>query len=222
MQMDLNTSTPLSKLDLDHAGVWDKWRSLYSVMSSEDHREFYNRVAAKYPNQEHHDTSLFLNLFKSIHPGARVVEVGGWKGELAKKCLAEFMIKSWTNYEFCEDACRQSVCTDWRYQAYAPDAFDWFKSRDLSSFDVFVSAHTIEHLSDSHLTELLHSLKSVPVVMLEAPICIHGNDWAGYPGTHILRMGWAAINTIMCGYGYGIERLTDICYLYRKEEFKLL
>jgi hypothetical protein len=214
----------VSRLNLNDPGVWNKWRELYPVLTDEEQREFANECAASFGHQEHHNIKCFETLFTEFaRPNCIVFEVGGWKGELAKKCLEKFEINAWVNMEFCQTAIEQTVSMPegrGTYYPVQPDCFEWFKGEPnfflAGAFDVFVSAHTIEHFSDEHLAQLLDFTKNIPIVMLEAPISNEGNSWNDYVGTHILKMGWNAINEIMKKNRYEPLQVTEHCWLYRR------
>lgn len=209
------------RLDLNDPQVWDKWREQYYDLTNEQQLEFANACADRFPSQEHHNLECFRTLFRDhVKPGAQVLEVGGWKGELARKCMAEFDIKTWTNIEFCHRAAQQTVPMDplrGAYNVMSPVAFDWFMSPPLGDTreDVFVSAHTIEHFSASHLEGLLRHVAGIPIVMLEAPIGDGPSNWSGYMGTHKLESGWTTVDWFMVRLGYSFEAITPMCHLYK-------
>lgn len=151
--------------------------------------------------------------------GFKVVEVGGWKGELAQYCLSKYSneIRDWTNIEFCENAIKKTVPMDSRYEAICPKSFCWFtKGHRLTGYDIFVSAHTIEHLSDDHMARLIQAISGISVVMFDAPLTAEGEDWNDFLGTHKLKMGWNKVNGLMIREGYTSEQVNKGCYIYRK------
>ncbi len=202
-------------IDVNDPNVFNKWRAAYSTMTDAEHLEFCNAAEAKWPVQQSFTFSNFNSLFANIGGSVNVVELGGWKGELAGRCLAKFPIATWTNLDFCGAAIGKTVTTDSRYSAYLQNSPTWFRSPRASHFDVCVSAHMIEHLSDEHLLELLDWIKGIPVVMFEAPISYGDNNWDNYPGTHILKMGWNRINDEMHVRGYDFESVNPDCFTYR-------
>jgi len=201
-------------LDLDDPNVWDKWRELYSILTNEEWKEFFNRCEEKYPDQVHHDKSNYDKLFQRIPKNLYVLEMGGWKGELADYCFSKYKIEAWMNIDICSNAVNKSIPKRSNYIAICPGEFDWFNKRREGNWDVFVSAHTIEHFSDDHVKQILNYINGIKYVMLEAPIKEEENDWLGYEGTHILKMGWKEINKLMSNNGYLIQNISPECYFY--------
>jgi hypothetical protein len=206
----------MSKLDLNDPQVFNQWRANYEQMTNEEHTEFTEACAERFPDQVHFTAANFEKVFEQLGPSQpRVLEIGGWKGELAKHCLEKFPIKSWTNIEFCKSAIKNSKCTDRRYFTLQPERFDWFETPRVIDFDVCVSSNTIEHFSDDHFFRLLGHVAGIPTIVFEAPISNEGQTWNDYWGTHILETGWDKINFCMKACGYKVEKLTDICMVYR-------
>lgn len=205
------------KFDLNDKDVWDKWRAAYNTLSDADQLEFANAIAAKFPTQQHATRSHFDKLFGELSGPASVIEIGGWKGELADYCLKNYpLINEWLNVEFCSVAAENYVCSHPKYEVLIPYRFDWFKiPMPVESFDVALAAHVIEHLSDEHLGELVHTLSGIKTICFEAPIGEHENNWSGYEGTHILKMGWQGVNALMRKQAYAPQKLSDTCYIYR-------
>ena len=205
------------RLNLEDPKVWDRWRDLYYVLTHDENIEFGNAIEAKYHNQNSYTVSNFDHLFKNCaKPFSRVLEIGGWKGELAQHCLSKYTIISWLNVDMCKAAVDKSVCKDLRYLARFPNRFDWFEEKRSDKFDICISAHAIEHLSDQHLEQLIKYISGIPLVIFEAPISMERNDWSGYQGTHILKYGWNDVNRVMAEHGYQFEKLNDFCFVYRK------
>lgn len=205
------------RLNLDDPNIWNQWRELYYDLTHEENIQFGNDIEARYPGQQSYTLSNFDTVFgsPSLLP-TRVLEIGGWKGELAQHCLSKYNISSWLNIDMCKAAVDKSVCKDPRYTALFPDRFDWFAEKRVNDFDVCVSAHTIEHLSDRHLEQLIEHISGIPCVVFEAPISSGKNNWNGYQGTHILEHGWIDICAIMLVHGYRSHKLNDHCYLFWK------
>ncbi len=202
-------------IDVNDPQVFNKWRAAYETMTDEEHLLFCNAAEAKWPTQKSFTYSNFESLFKKAPPNLSVVEIGGWKGELAEKCLSNFPIEKWSNFDFCGAAIGKTIPSDKRYIAYLQNSPAWFRNYRKEEFDVCVSAHMIEHLSDAHLIELLDWIKGIPVVIFEAPLLDGENNWHDYYGTHILKMGWDKIKDEMSLRGYIPERLNQHCFIFR-------
>ena len=204
------------RLDLKDPKVFDTWRSLYNELTDAEQHDFYNALERKYPTQTQHHRDYFVQAFEGTKP-LRVLEAGGWKGELAAWALKTFPnIKKWTNIEFCKNAffSPDQLWHD-RYSVHSCKDFKWWKQPRYIDADVFVSAHMIEHISDADLLELLDWCDGIPLICLEAPIKEATSDWTGYIGTHILEMGWEKISEYLDDKGYKRQKINHECSYYR-------
>jgi hypothetical protein len=168
--------------------------------------EFYNRVAMEHPLQRGFNLNAFrrfFNLIADLLPRFAVIEMGGWKGELAQEILPFYPITTWTNYEISALAVAQSVCKLSNYKPIVADDFIW--AIDLPEAAVFVSSHTIEHLRKRELAQLFERLpESVHFVGLQAPLSEGVTDWTGYYGSHILETGWQGVSQMLTAGGFNI------------------
>lgn len=181
---------------------WDAWRAEHAEMSFHDQQLFYQRVAREHPEQQHFDLAEAAATFDLINtPGATVVELGGWNGALASRLLSKFPISSWTNYDIVGVP---QVCDHPRYQLVVLD--DYFWKLPARPADAFVATHTIEHLTGEELEMLLDALL-VDFIYLESPLGSEGQSWAGYPGSHILELGWREVRQLISDMGYVTVRL---------------
>lgn len=207
----------MDRLDVKDPEVWNKWRALYDELTDEEQRKFADDCEALYPNQTHHTHGNFDYLFKEVlKPNANVLEIGGWKGELARHCK-QYNYEIWANIELCKAAIDKTVKdVGGRYMVLMPDTFRWWKEevKDRAPFDVVISSHAIEHFSDQDLHGIINHIAGIPVVMFEAPIKEHGDNWDNYGGTHKLEMGWRGVTEAMMAHGYKARCINDHCYLY--------
>lgn len=187
-----------------NVAAFDAWRDHYDSMSYADQVDFYNQVEAAHPKQRAFSAGRLVRFFRFVLASARpiaILEMGGWKGELARAVLGQFgaaNINQWINYEISERARDANVCSDSRYTAIVPDDFMW--NIDLPLAGVFVASHVIEHIKVSQLTALLDNLPlSVEYIALQAPITQSAlaHDWSGYLGSHILEIGWRQVTDIL-------------------------
>jgi hypothetical protein len=173
---------------------FDAWRDNYCDMSYERQKRFYDQVAVDHPCQQAFDLSCFVPFFRLHANHARVLELGGWKGELAAAVLAKLpsqQVISWDNYEISSVALLGSVCRDERYQAIVPDDFVW--NIDLPPVDIWVMSHFAEHIRTCHLNLLFSRMGAeVNWLLIESPLPEQEDevDWTGYHGSHILEVGW--------------------------------
>lgn len=191
---------------------WDAWRATYDDWTYAEHRAFYRKVWAWHRDQSNVHKDLVTAFFSAIPATAaplHVLELGGWRGELARSQLTD-RIASWDNIEICDDAAARPVFTDARYHATVPD--DWAWKCGLPDADVFVAAHVIEHLSTPHLIALVDALPlGIRWAYVEAPLPATGvPDWTGYGGSHKLPLAWDAVETLFAGAGFVVTaRLSD-------------
>lgn len=219
----------MKRLNLDDPNVWNLWRELYYDLTEAENIQFGNDIFARYPGQAsfnpfNFDFAIKKHLERLPVP-PKVLEVGGWRGELAQHCFSKHEIWSWHNIDMCKAAVDNSLpiqkhdkCSP-GYTSFFPGDFDWFKKPRLEDYDMFVSAHTIEHLTDDHFLQLMDYAMGIPIVLLEAPITNEGQKWDGYIGTHIMEMGWERVHKEMAARGWKNKMpLNAISWLYELEE----
>lgn len=179
--------------------IWDQFRDDYPTMSFADKRAFYDWVAATYPEQRYADVKRALNAFSLIAGGhLDVIELGGWDGALAASVMRTTGdIRSWTNYDLV------AVPQECDYRGYHLKVLnDDLWSLDRVDADVFVSTHTIEHLSAEELAKLFRWLMP-EFVYLEAPLPMVGPvSWRGVEAAHVLELGWDGVEKLLIDVGY--------------------
>lgn len=178
---------------------FDAWRERYDEMTYRDMRDFYNLVEIDHPLQQAYDVGTFSRFLDraivSIGP-VSVLEMGGWKGELAQEMLTKPGVIGWYNLEICENAAQKSVFSSPRYEVVVPDDFAW--NTTLPPADVLVASHFIEHIRLWELVALVCNLPGkVRFIGLQAPIQETETDWTGYHGTHILEVGWRDVSACL-------------------------
>lgn len=184
---------------------FDAWRKRYNDMTYQDMKDFYNAVEIDHPLQQAYDAhviSQFLDNAIASVGAITVLEIGGWKGELAKQMLIKPNILKWFNFEICERAVAQSVITSKKYHAFIPDDFVWNIS--LPCANVFVAAHFVEHIRWRELEELFANLPpdEIQFIGLQAPIQETEINWIGYHGSHILEVGWKRVSACLLAKGF--------------------
>ncbi len=206
----------MKRLNVDDPQVFDTWRQLYYDLTEAEQEQFGIDMEAKYPHQVSFTLSNYELLFQSTATPNAVLEIGGWKGELATEMLSRFSnISSWTNIDYCKPATEKTICTDPRYSVIYPDCFHWFRVDRHTQHNVFIAAHVIEHLTSKDLVALMDYITGIPIVMFEAPIPMQGPvNWTGYVGTHILEWGWQEVNAEMEKRNYVPNKINDNCFLY--------
>lgn len=183
---------------------FNRWREAYDAMSYADHVAFYDTVWERYPSQQHFDADSASRFFDLYSP-RRVVEVGGWQGELADRMLASNpCIQDWTNYEICRGAVDHSVPKDVRYAAVALDDWVWNRPWLFEGVDTLVASHVIEHMRARDLEALVGCLDDVQHAFIASPLSGYPASWEGYNGSHILEIGWDGVDEIMSRRGFAL------------------
>ena len=203
---------------------FNDWRSAYSWMSYSDQQLFYSQVETEFPQQANFSSEAALTFFRRVSPESRVIELGGWKGDLAAAVLTSPLsdrVSSWTNYDICPTLGGKAVCKDPRYRLIVP--MGWFWKTAVQDAEVFVATHTIEHLSVKHLEALLVKVAKLPslqYIYLESPLPDSAvrNRWPDYFGSHILEVGWEQVTGLLSQHGFMAARRSDICVGYRAPE----
>lgn len=208
----------MKRLNLDDPKVFNTWRALYNDLTHEENIQFGNDIEERYPTQTSFNFGAVSSVLEEMNKPS-VFEIGGWKGELAYKCFKQELVSKWHNVDMCKAAVDKTLpeLSTLPYTAKFPDSFDWFtKDFVKPTADIVISCHTIEHLSDEHLKQLITYLSIYPMILIEAPIEEGQSDWAGYQGTHILKMGWADIDKEFLKFNFKSKRLTDWVRLYEQ------
>lgn len=190
--------------------AFDAWREDYLHMTYLEQQEFYDRVEVEHPHQgaftllRFHNFLLHICDYEMTLGKVYVLELGGWRGELAQEMLKSFpSVTIWCNVEICQRAVERGVCESSRYTTLAPKNFPW--NVELPPANVFVASHFIEHITRNDLDMLIQNLPdTVRYIGLEAPIPDEGNavDWTGYHGSHILEIGWKQVTRLLMNNGF--------------------
>jgi hypothetical protein len=192
---------------------FDAWRQAYDSMSYENQKAFYARVGLEHPRQAGFTLDAWkiflMGCLQSLGPvlvgqdkclktkgpqPLRVLEFGGWNGELAEALWDYFNPERWWNLEIRESAVETAVCHREGYVVFIPPDFAWEVA--LPPAEVVVASHFAEHV---RFAELLALLKNLPAKAthfgIEAPIREDavGVSWMGYHGSHILEVGWVQL-----------------------------
>lgn len=177
---------------------WDAYRSGYDSMSYADQVAFYDKVWRLHPEQRHYSPDACSKFLSVVEPD-RVLEVGGWRGELAAEMLPLFpKIMHWHNIEICRGAVENSVCSDPHYSTQVPSEWMWELPHEPGG--VLVAAHVIEHMTKEQVLSLLWSTRP-RAAFVQSPLTEKGQDWAGYNGSHVLKSGWEEVIDFFGWYG---------------------
>ena len=176
---------------------FDNWRSTYDNSTYQEHVEFYERIYKEYPRQIHFNEECAINFFESCASGrSRVLEVGGWHGELAKLMLDRFPdIQTWFNFDLCRSAIEHGISNPRLVHVWPPE---WVWDMKLPACQVFVASHTLEHMRLDQVDKLFARL-SASHAYIDVPT---SDSWEAYPGTHILTASWGQIEDVLEKHGF--------------------
>lgn len=187
---------------------FDQWREQYDGLSYQEQQVFYDKMEADHPAQFSYRLNLpawerFFTWSCNSLSRPRILELGGWHGEMAAEFLARYpSLDTWVNYEICPAAVAKTVCVDPRYQAVIPADYAW--NVTLPDSDVFVACHVIEHITMAEFEKLLDNLPVVvSVAAIEMPLPDEGPvSWSNYHGSHIFEVGWAEASAVLAKWGF--------------------
>lgn len=178
----------------------DRWRENYPTMTDADHLAFADRSEAEHPNQQHYHAGAVLGWLKD-KPG-NILEIGGWKGELAAKVLPQVTNERWTNFEISQRAIDAGLHCD-RYFPVRPQRFRWWQS-EIRDEPLVIASHVLEHIAYDDVVDLVFSLKNATHWFVECPLDRGPTDWNGYYGAHILNVGWDGLEDVFNGAGFDV------------------
>lgn len=195
-------SSMLRLLDkLTWMGQFNYYRQLYSKFSFEDRQKLYTLWYKAFPDgAEPFDGQFVLDCIDEIISDnghyLRVHELGGYRGELAWEVLSKHPRITWTSF----DIIKHDILPE------LPDNFSecvlekelWETNIGLEG-DVFISMHTLEHLSDADFDKLLAYIlkQKITHLILQLPIQPEGQTWANYLGAHVLTYGSNKIKKLL-------------------------
>lgn len=174
---------------------WNAWRRMYDTMSWADQVAFYKRVAARHPDQRFFTADEVRRTLTDIGHPIRVLEIGGWKGELASEVYFDGILE-WLNIEVLVDAASYGPGGGW-YRATVPSDYIW-NTGVPRGYDVLVMSHTIEHMRAAQLDKVINQFDG-EWAYFEAPL---GPDWHDYAGSHILELDWDGVDQLMHKHGF--------------------
>ncbi len=190
---------------------FNEWREKYDKYTFEQHKKINNRFESLYPKQQKFVTKEVGKFLKGITK-AKVLEVGGWKGELASQVLSTNKdIILWHNYDICSNAIDKNICKDERFKGIVLIDFVW-NLNIFKEYNVCVLSHIIEHIKKKELIKFFSKIKHIKYIYIDAPLNDPYNrmKWKNYSGTHILECNWNDIKNILRNYKENIITNTTV------------
>jgi len=173
---------------------FNDYRKVYSSLTFNELKKQHEQWYRKYPLQSRFEKRFFVNCFKHVVKTLKrnlfVVELGGFEGALALEILKMYPTMQWLNVEIIKHTMKRGL-EKYRYTEHVLSEQLWREKLDLRKYDVFVSSHTLEHLSNVQVKRLFEYLilNNMQYLILDIPVRPNGQTWYKYSGTHVLMMG---------------------------------
>jgi len=185
------------------------WRENYDSLTFSQHKDIVDCWNSRSVLERSAHTSFFMWAFKQLAGAGvdlgkrRIAELGPADGWLAFNCLSKLEFKSWIGYDISRIMVERTLPEVKGLGFVNTELNEQFWESSVEEFDIFVSSHTIEHLSDNHFKELLKFISPrTEAIILE--ICVKGNraDWKDYGGSHILTLNSSDIDIMIRDRGF--------------------
>jgi hypothetical protein len=178
-----------------------------------------NKWLKQFPEQAHFNYEPIHQWLKNEIPRpGNIIEIGGWRGELALKAFSSFdHIKKWHNYDLLENNHYQK-CTDTRYSLITLDNYIWNVSLD-QEYNALIATHMIEHISWKELKLLIKWIpESIRTVLFEAPLPSSAENfsWKGDHSSHVLEKGWEQVVNEMKKNDFSVDFSSENTYIFRR------
>lgn len=189
---------------------FDEWRLRRDRLSYIEHVAFYDAIYDHHPNQHYCDIAEARRFAEQLPNGSRILELGGWKGEVAATLLESCpRIMHWHNFELSTKAIRSGLAHS-RYTADLGDDFIW-NLPELPETNILFAAYVLEHLRTHEIEKLLKRLPRISEVFVESPLPLQGIGltWEGSKSTNVLEIGWQELEDLFQRYGFDVVRRHD-------------
>jgi hypothetical protein len=197
----------------------DRYRKLYDSFSFDYKLKMADKWLRLYPEQAHFDL-IPINywLENIVTRPAYVLEIGGWRGDLAQSVLSSFgFINLWHNYDLIKHNIYQK-CYDKRYKLITLDDDIWHLSLE-SEYNALIATHMIEHIKWRELTELINWIPlSINTVLFESPLppSDENINWTGDYSSHVLEKGWEQIIAEMRNHRFFAEYYKNNTVIFKR------
>jgi len=198
---------------------FDRYRIRYDSLTFKDKKNIANKWLIEYPEQAYFNfepIDFWLKNF--VRRPAKIIEIGGWKGDLALKILSHnYTIDAWHNYDLVESNNIQK-CVDEKYKFISLNDYIW-NYRLVIDYNALIATHMIEHIKWHELIKLIDWIpKNIYTVLFESPLSLTGGgkNWKGDHSSHILEKGWKNIIREMNKYGFRVEYNDSDTYVFNR------
>lgn len=175
---------------------FDRYRKFYDTFSFDYKVKIANKWLKQYPEQAHFNIAPINHWLENIvEKPASIIEIGGWRGDLAEKALSSFEhIKLWHNYDLIKNNNLQK-CYDNRYKLISLDDYIWHLPVN-NEYNALIATHMIEHINWKEFSALTNWIPtSIGTVLFEAPLPASNENinWKGDHSSHVLEKGWEQV-----------------------------
>ncbi len=198
---------------------FNKYRRLYDSFSMGYKIKLATKWLNQYPEQAHFNYVPIDHWLKNIVPKqASILEIGGWRGDLAAKALSSFEhIYLWHNYDLLANHNTQK-CNDKRYKLISLNAYLWHMSLQVE-YNALIATHMIEHIRWRELIELINWIPDgISTVLFEAPLPESADNinWKGDHSSHVLEKGWEQVIAEMKIHNFFVDFCEGNTFIFRR------
>jgi len=197
---------------------FDLWRKHYRQLTFRQQVDIYNAWALRYPNQgSHYCLPAVLKAIEEVKQKLnknvlRIIELGGYQGELAFDVLTCYPNFIYVNYDFCSIAIQRTKPKLKGYKFWNVRLKKPFWQIPIQKYDLFITSHTLEHMINEEVFKILNHIKQTPFIYVQMPIRHIGYDGVG--AGHICSLSWLQIEKHLNSLGY---KNVEMEYLKRWE-----
>jgi hypothetical protein len=172
---------------------WNDYRRIYNELTIEDLISINTAWHNALPSQNYAKIGVFASMFKAVKENnLRVVELGCYEGWLAHRMIENYpdKITRWVGYDIDHRAIDAINLKTPNLFIRSKKTFEgvklnkWFWEVDVSTYDVFVCSHTLEHFNDKQAIKILNHVNVCKYLFLEIPF---GGNWHNFRGSHVLQ-----------------------------------
>jgi hypothetical protein len=186
------TYSEAPSLQVEDSPIYFDWyRSHYSELSFNDVKTILRKLDETNPVQRRYDLSFIFDCLLKIQEklgSFNIVELGCHDGSLADQfALTSF---GWHGYDLLNVVHRVKQRNK-HFRFTELDTQIWnLPDEEFRNTQVFMASHALEHLSDDELPLLIEWMRHFKYIVLIVPLLANGQDWRGYDGMHLLKMGY--------------------------------
>lgn len=177
--------------------TFDEYRAVYKSLTFEDLKLLHKIWSERYPIQRYwvRTFGFYMDCIEYVikdlkRKKLKIVELGGYDGELASFVLKKYPRLSWLNIEIQKHDATPSLM-NYDYYEHVLSKQVWEENINLTEYDIFLSTSTLEHFTNEEFVKILNYLVSnkIKYLVLKIPIAPNGQTWEGARSSHLLTMG---------------------------------